>query len=103
MSPPPGPRLPAFWQLEGFTEQFDAWAAEQSASPGLRRHVLLWIFSRYEDPYAGVRRQPGAAELWWGHVPGTLHGDSIVVCAYWIAELERAVRCDRFVTLSLAG
>jgi hypothetical protein len=93
--------LPPFWRLEDFGERLDYWAATQDASPELRRLVATWILTRFDDPYQGVRREPGFPNLWFGQVPGSLHGDHAVFCTYRIFELDRSVRCDNFATLSL--
>jgi len=94
--------LPQFWTLVGFGERFDAWMAQESPSKDLQRTVGEWIVSRYEDPYQGVERQYEIApNLWFGQIPGTLHNETVVVCGYWIAELQRVVRCDSLASLSL--
>lgn len=93
--------LPPFWRLEGFVERLEIWGAEPDATDELRRFVTMWIFTRFEDPYQGVERSPDAPNLWFGQIPGTVHDESVVVCAYWIFESDRTVRCDNFATLSL--
>jgi hypothetical protein len=93
---------PAFWRLDGFGRHFDIWAEEQSPDQVLRRIVLEWIFTRYDDPYAGFKRKREVGpNFWWGPVPGTIHNGAVVVCGYWIFEEDRRVRCDNFATLSL--
>ncbi|HEU0129656.1 MAG TPA: hypothetical protein VFQ85_01530 [Mycobacteriales bacterium] len=47
-----------------------------------------------------MRREPGFPNLWYGPVPGTDDGETVVQCAYWILEAARTVRCDSFATLS---
>jgi hypothetical protein len=93
--------LPPFWQLIGFAERLDVWAAEQGPSDQLVNVVVQWVYSRYDDPYADVQRQPQDPNYWWGSIPGTIHGEAAVVCGYWIFETDRIVRCDNFATLSL--
>ena len=94
--------LPSFWRLDDFGIRFDLWADEQGPSEALRRIVLDWTFSRYDDPYAGFSRKVEVGpNFWWGPVPGTIHNGSVVVCGYWIFEEDRRVRCDNFATLSL--
>ena len=94
--------LPSFWQLNLFGERLDIWAADQDGSDELRRVVTLWIFTRFDDPYLGVKRRPEVApNYWFGQVQGTLQNDSVVTCGYWIQETERIVRCDNFATLVL--
>lgn len=57
---------------------------------------------RGDDPYHGVRREPGFDNLWLGIVPNSDNGKGqIVVCSYWIDESRRTVRCDNFGTLNL--
>ncbi len=68
----------------------------------LRVEVIAWILSRAEDPYQGVRREPGFDNPWYGSIPFTQHDrGQVVICAYWIHERSRAVRCERFGSLSL--
>jgi hypothetical protein len=85
------------WKLEGFLERFDAWAEREVLTPDQRVFVIHWIMSRSEDPYQGVRREPGFPNLWWGVVPNSSDGKgNVVVCSYWIQETTRTVRCDNF-------
>ena len=89
------------YQREGFLEAFDEWVDLEGPSTDLRIAVLAWIQTRSEIPYEGVRRQAELDHLWFGAVPGTLHGfGQVVVCSYWIFEAEHRIRCDRFATLS---
>lgn len=88
------------WKLEGFLERLDAWVAQEQPDEATRIAVTSWIFSRFTDPYGGVRREPNFANLWYGPVPNTASGGSVVQCAYWIFESTRTVRCDSFATLS---
>jgi len=88
--------------LEGFEEAFEIWVAQESPNDALRLLVLDWLFTRLEDPFVGVRRQPSFENLWFGPVPGTVHGPGqVVVCSYWIFESSRTIRCDSIATLSL--
>jgi len=90
------------WTLENFVDALDRWIDRESPPQDLRNFVTAWVFSRYDDPYQGVRREPGFANLWFGQVPGSQHGNGqVVACSYWIMELERVVRCDSFATLNL--
>jgi len=90
------------WQLAGFLDRLDAWAERESAPGDLRLLVTAWIMTRYDDPYQGVRREPGFPNLWFGVVPNSGDGSgAVVVCAYWIEESTRTVSCDSFATLNL--
>ncbi|HVQ96220.1 MAG TPA: hypothetical protein VMU51_34700 [Mycobacteriales bacterium] len=93
---------PPDWQLEGFLDRLDAWIERESPNDDLCLLVTAWIMTRYGDPYQGVRRESGFPNLWFGAVPDTEDGSgNIVVCAYWIEESNRVVRCDSFATLGL--
>lgn len=93
------PGLP--WQLEGFLETLDAWADREDVGVDLRFVVTEWILTRVDDPYQGVRREPGFPDFWSGVVPGSHDGDGhVVLCSYWVEESRRAVRCDNFGLLS---
>lgn len=88
--------------MEGFLERLDRWVEQESPADGLRILVTEWILSRYDDPYQGVTREQGFANLWFGRVPRSEDGSGfVVVCSYWIQESTRTVRCDSFATLSL--
>jgi hypothetical protein len=90
------------WILEGFGEALDIWGEREPPDIDLRLVVTAWVFSRHDDPYVGVRREAGFDNLWFGPVPGSVHGDQkVVACAYWIMESTRTVRCDSIATLSL--
>lgn len=88
------------WQLIGFAEQLDAWIAAEAPDEDIRLIVTSWVLSRFDDPYVGVRREPGFANLWFGPVPLTVRADTVVVCTYWVEERSHSVRCDGFATLS---
>lgn len=90
------------WQLVGFEERFDAWVALESPGDDLRLIVLAWVLSRIDDPYAGVSRERGFANLWFEAIPSTRHPDDLIVCcSYWLEESAHSVRCDSFATLHL--
>jgi hypothetical protein len=61
------------------------------------------VLTRLENPYDGMQRQQGFANLWFGRIPGTYQpGDgTVVVCSLWIEETSRMVRCDRIGTLTI--
>lgn len=85
----------------GFVERLETWVEAEDPFEDLRLAVTRWIFTRQQDPYQGVRREPGFDNLWFGTIPGTSHGGSqVVVCAYWIEERTHTVRCDSFASLS---
>src|SRR3954453_2424719 len=89
------------WELAGFLDRLDAWAALENPSDELRRLVTQWIFSRYVDPYQGVQREPGFPNLWHGRVPRAVHPpDRVVVCSYFIYETTRVVACNSFASLT---
>ena len=89
------------WVPEGFDECLQRWDELEKPPDDLRSWVVEWSFTRLDDPYQGVRREPGFANLWWGVVPGTLHeGDKVVVCSYWVVESIHVVRCESLATLS---
>lgn len=93
--------MPA-WTLQDFLLRFDQWAAQETPSDDLRLEVIAWILSHAEDPYQGVRRESGFDNLWYGPIPFTQHDpDQAVICAYWIHEQSRTVRCERFGSLTL--
>jgi hypothetical protein len=90
------------WKLEGFLERLDAWIELEKPPDDLCLLVTGWIMSRFEDPYLGVRREPGFPNLWFGAVPKSDDGaGTVVACSYWIEESTRTVRCDSFATLNL--
>ena len=89
------------WKLENFIERFDDWAERDSPSVDVRFHVLRWTMSRSEDPYRRAHRQPEFDNYWFAVVPDSQDGKgTVVMCAYWIEESGRTVRCDRYGTLS---
>ncbi|ONH35677.1 hypothetical protein [Protofrankia sp. BMG5.30] len=95
------PDAPEPWVLVNFVERLDLWIETESPSDDLRRLVTAWIFTRIDDPYQGVRREPGFANLWFGPIPGSEHGEwAVVCCSYWIEEQAHRVVCDTFTTLT---
>ena len=89
------------WTLEDFEVRLDQWIELENPSYDLRIVVTAWVLSRFDDPYAGVRREPDFDNLWFGPVPGSVHRGHVVVCSYWIHEAQRTVRCDSVATLNL--
>jgi hypothetical protein len=63
--------------------------------------VRAWLLSRLDDPYHGVRREPGFENLWSGVVPSTHRGWTVVVCSYFVFEAMGTVRCNSLATLNL--
>jgi hypothetical protein len=90
------------WIPEGFDDCIQTWDDLEHPPDDLRSWVVEWIFTRLDDPYqGGVKREPGFPNLWWGVVPGTLHGGGmVVVCSYWVLETEHVVRCESLASLS---
>lgn len=85
-----------------FLEQLDSWIERETPGDDLRLIVTVWVLSRGDDPYVGVRREPGFENLWFGPVAGSEDGSGrVVACSYWIDETRRVVRCDSIATLSL--
>lgn len=90
------------WVLEGFLDRLDAWISLESPDQDIILVVSAWILTRYDDPYQGMRREPGFPNLWYGKVPLTTdRSGRAVVCAYFVEERRRALRCDSFATLNL--
>lgn len=89
------------WILHNFLEALDAWAEREGARDDLPILVTMWIMTRLDDPYQGVRRAEGFDNLWFGVVPDSADGSgAVVTCSYWIEESRRTVTCDSFATLS---
>jgi hypothetical protein len=85
---------PDRWRLVRFIAHLDRWAAAEDPSQDERLAVVAWVMARHDNPYAGVRRVKGEANLWFGRVAGTRRPDgTIVTCAYHILEETRVVRC----------
>jgi hypothetical protein len=92
-------RPPREWQLNGFEERFEEWlAAEQLAGYGdIELIEWIWIHARAQNPYAGVRREPGFDNLWWGKIPGSVDGRGrVVTCSYFVNESDGTVQCAMF-------
>jgi hypothetical protein len=92
--------VPSTWELERFLEAFDEWCGLEAPDTELRTSVLAWVMTRAEDPYEGVQRQPGFANLWFGRIPQTQREWEMVVCSYWVFEQSHTVRCDIIATLN---
>lgn len=89
------------WQLADFLEKLDLWIRLEAPPQEVRERVTAWIFTRMDDPYQGVRREPGFPNLWFGPIPGSEYGAAgVVCCSYWIFEKGRRVQCDSFATLN---
>jgi len=87
---------PHGWHLVRFIEHLDAWVERESPDQDTRLRVVDWIMSRHDDPYTGVIREPGSANLWYGRIPGTRDADrTIVVCSYYVFDSVKIVRCNR--------
>jgi len=87
---------PQGWHLVRFIEHLDRWAERESPDQDTRLRVVDWVMARYDDPYAGVLREPGSANLWYGRIPGTRDkAGTIVVCSYFVFERLKIVRCHR--------
>jgi hypothetical protein len=82
------------WRLDGFLERLDLWIETKSPEDDLRLQVTAWIYTRFNDPYEGVRREAGFPNLWFGVIPGARNGSDVVVCSYWIEERTHRLRCD---------
>ena len=78
------------WQLAGFEDLLQRWVEDEAPAVDLRVVVADWIFSRYDDPFSGVSREPGFDNLWVGPVPGTRRGGTVVVCSYFVYGAERS-------------
>lgn len=90
------------WSLIDFGERIDSWILAEDPADDLRLLVTAWVVTRFDDPYQGMRREPGFDNLWFGAIPETLHRNGMVVCgSYWILEADHTVRCDQFATLAL--
>jgi hypothetical protein len=53
------------WQLAGFQEARDRWTTVDSPTVDEQFVVGEWILSRHDDPYDGMRREPGFPNLWF--------------------------------------
>jgi hypothetical protein len=98
----PGDKDLPGWRLVDFEHCLDRWIELERPVVDLSLLVTGWIFTRRDDPYQGMRRESGFANLWFGRVPGSENGDGqVVTCSLWIEEATRTVRCDSFATLNL--
>jgi hypothetical protein len=80
-------RSAAEWALIDFGERIDSWVLAETPTDSVRLIVTAWVMTRFDDPYQGMRRQPGFDNLWFGVVPGTYDGrGKVVCCSYWILE-----------------
>lgn len=92
------------WDLAGFTDRLDKWQFVEQPPQDLSMLVTAWVFSRYDDPYRGARREPGFENLWSSVVPDSDDGTGqVVVASFWIYESVHLVMCDGIATLSLPG
>jgi hypothetical protein len=89
------------WALENAIEALDSWAQRETPSQDLRLIVADWVMTRHEDPYRGMQRQQGFANLWTGPIRETTWRGRVVTCTCMIFESRRTVRFDTFTTLSL--
>lgn len=94
------PPEPAGWILENAIGALDSWAQREDPSLDLRVIVAEWAHSRYANPYAGLRREPGFDNLWFGPIPDTSAAGHVVTCTLFIDEHRHVVRFDNFTTLS---
>jgi hypothetical protein len=72
----------------------------ESPEVELRMAVRDWLLSRLDDPYQGVRLEPGFENFWSCVIAGTRRGWTAVVCSYFIFEATGTVRCNGLATLS---
>ncbi|KLL09636.1 hypothetical protein FrCorBMG51_23515 [Protofrankia coriariae] len=74
----------------------------ESPADDPRRLVTPWIFTRIDDPYQGIRCEPGSPNLWFGPLPQSEHtGSGPALChSCWIEEGTHRVICDTFTTLT---
>lgn len=90
------------WTLIDFGERLDSWVLAEAPADGMKLIVTSWVLTRFDDPYQGMRREPGFDNLWFGAVPSTQDGHgNVVCCSYWILEADRTVRCNQFASLAL--
>ena len=89
------------WTLIDFEYHLDIWIRNFDPTQELINEVGAWILSRFDDPYQGMRREPGFENLWYGPVPGTMRGGEQVTCSYMIVESAHTVHCRSIATLSV--
>jgi hypothetical protein len=88
------------WELAGFQDRFDAWERQEHPDGRTRHAVLVWIMTRYDDPYRGARRASDLPNLWWIAIPGSAGGGTVVVCSFAVEEARRVVVCYSIATLN---
>jgi hypothetical protein len=74
------------WIPEGFDDSIQTWDDLEKPPDALRSWVVEWIFTRLDDAYqGGMKRESGFPQPLAGVVPGTVHGDGmVVVCSSWV-------------------
>lgn len=93
---------PSEWRLVRFLEHLDLWAEVEKPDQDTRLRVTNWVIARHEDPYAGVRREPGFPNLWFGRIPDTFDAaGSVVTCSYFVFESTKVIRCNSIGRLNL--
>ncbi|UOY03629.1 hypothetical protein [Blastococcus sp. PRF04-17] len=90
---------PRRWRLIDFEPRFEEFMDVE----GLRGYgdieliVWIWIHARARNPYAGVRREPGFENLWWGKIPESADNlGRVVTCSYFINEVDSTIQCATF-------
>jgi hypothetical protein len=90
------------WELAGFIDRLDMWELAEQPSEDLSVIVTDWVFTRYDDPYRGARREPDFENLWLSVIPDSDDGSGrVVVVSFWIHESTHVVVCNGIATLSL--
>lgn len=90
------------WTTEGFDAAFESWQQLENPPTEVAITVLLWLMGRRETPYLDVSREPNFENLWYGRIPGSLHGDGLVAtCSYFIKELDHKLVCSSIASLRL--
>ncbi|REF00286.1 hypothetical protein [Thermomonospora umbrina] len=81
----------------GLPGPLDNWITADVSSDAVRRAVMAWIPSRYEDPFRDAKRVARMPNYWHARIPASRHGDGLIVtCSYWIDVKTRTVTCDLF-------
>ena len=89
------------WKLELFVEKLDMLLTYEDVSTDLRFLILEWAFTRGDDPFAGVQREPGNDNLWHGTIPRSWDGKGHVIhCSYWVYVASNTVVCNSYGLLS---
>lgn len=88
------------WHQDAFIDRLDEWIELEDPPEWLRVRVTNWVLSRIDDPFSGMKGQPGFDNLWFGVVLGSLDAGQVVGCSLWVHAGSRVVRCDRIATLS---